>query len=62
MALKLKTVDKDGVTYALVKNGKPVYHHVGVSAFAEYAVVSRASLVKIDASLSFEEAALFGGL
>ncbi|MGE3065598.1 MAG: zinc-dependent alcohol dehydrogenase family protein [Hyphomicrobiaceae bacterium] len=40
--------------------GKPVHHHVGVSAFAEYAVVSRASLVKIDRSLPFEEAALFG--
>lgn len=41
-------------------NGKPVYHHVGVSVFAEYAVCSRNSLVKIDASLPFEEAALFG--
>jgi alcohol dehydrogenase len=40
--------------------GKPVYHHVGVSAFAEHAVVSRSSLVKIDRSLPFEEAALFG--
>ena len=44
----------------LSQNGKPVYHHVGVSAFAEYAVVSRASVVKIDSQLSFEEAALFG--
>jgi alcohol dehydrogenase len=44
----------------LSKNGKPVNHHVGVSAFAEYAVVSRASLVKIDTTLPFEEAALFG--
>jgi alcohol dehydrogenase len=40
--------------------GRPVYHHVGVSAFAEHAVVSRSSLVKIDRSLPFEEAALFG--
>ena len=40
--------------------GQPVYHHVGVSAFAEHAVVSRSSLVKIDRSLPFEEAALFG--
>ena len=44
----------------LSRAGKPVYHHVGVSAFAEYAVVSRNSLVKIDKSLPFEEAALFG--
>lgn len=42
------------------KNGKPIGHHVGVSAFSEHAVVSEGSLVKIDKSLSFEEAALFG--
>lgn len=35
-------------------------HHLGCSAFAERAVVSRRSLVKIDPALSFEEAALFG--
>jgi alcohol dehydrogenase len=40
--------------------GKPVGHHVGVSAFSEYAVVSQHSIVKIDKSLPFEEAALFG--
>lgn len=37
-----------------------VHHHLGVSAFAEYAVVSRRSLVKIDPELPLEEAALFG--
>ncbi|MGF1649898.1 MAG: zinc-dependent alcohol dehydrogenase family protein [Hyphomicrobiaceae bacterium] len=42
------------------RNGHPVAHHVGVSAFAEYAVASQHSLVKIEQSLSFEEAALFG--
>jgi alcohol dehydrogenase len=41
-------------------NGQPVNHHIGVSAFAEYAVVSSHSLVKIDKDLPFEEAALFG--
>jgi alcohol dehydrogenase len=35
-------------------------HHLGCSAFADRAVVSRRSLVKIDPDLSFEEAALFG--
>jgi alcohol dehydrogenase len=40
--------------------GQAVNHHIGVSAFAEYAVVSRNSLVKIDKDLPFEEAALFG--
>ncbi|MFQ5774785.1 MAG: zinc-dependent alcohol dehydrogenase family protein, partial [Kiloniellaceae bacterium] len=40
--------------------GKPVHHHVGVSAFSEHTVVSRRSLIKIDQSLSLDEAALFG--
>ncbi|MET0208933.1 MAG: zinc-dependent alcohol dehydrogenase family protein [Burkholderiaceae bacterium] len=35
-------------------------HHIGVSCFAEYAVVSRRSCVKIDADLSHAEAAMFG--
>lgn len=42
------------------KSGRTIAHHVGVSAFSEHAVVSQHSLVKIDKSLSFEEAALFG--
>lgn len=37
-----------------------INHHLGVSAFAEYATVSRRSLVKIDKSLPLYEAALFG--
>ncbi|MDG2242168.1 MAG: zinc-dependent alcohol dehydrogenase family protein [Rhodospirillaceae bacterium] len=37
-----------------------VHHHLGVSAFADHAVVSETSCVKIDPSLTFEEAALFG--
>jgi Zn-dependent alcohol dehydrogenase len=44
----------------LSQNGKPVYHHVGVSAFAEYCVANRGSMVKIDRQLPFDEAALFG--
>lgn len=39
---------------------KFVNHHLGVSAFAEYAVVSRRSLVKITEEVPFEIAALFG--
>ncbi len=42
------------------RNGADVHHHLGVSAFAEYAVVSRRSVVKVDSSLPFDEAALFG--
>ncbi|MDO8717438.1 MAG: zinc-dependent alcohol dehydrogenase family protein [Polaromonas sp.] len=41
-------------------NDQPVYHHVGVSCFADYAVVSRRSCVKLEADISFEEASLFG--
>jgi alcohol dehydrogenase len=41
-------------------DGVAVNHHLGCSAFAEYAVVSRRSLVKIDPDLPLEEAALFG--
>ena len=41
-------------------DGVPINHHLGVSAFAEYAVMSRRSVVKIDRDLPLEEAALFG--
>jgi len=41
-------------------NGNDVHHHLGVSAFADHAVVSRHSLVKIDKNLPFDKAALFG--
>ncbi|HEY8538685.1 MAG TPA: zinc-dependent alcohol dehydrogenase family protein [Steroidobacteraceae bacterium] len=44
----------------LHRDGIDVNHHLGVSAFAEYAVMARESLVKVDASLPFEEAAVFG--
>ncbi|OWW18742.1 zinc-dependent alcohol dehydrogenase family protein [Noviherbaspirillum denitrificans] len=37
-----------------------VHHHVGVSAFATHAVVSRRSCVKIEADIDPIEAALFG--
>lgn len=37
-----------------------VNHHVGVSAFSEYAVVSRNSVVKVSKDIPFEKAALFG--
>jgi alcohol dehydrogenase len=40
--------------------GREVHHHMGVSAFAQYAVCARQSLVKIDNELPLEEAALFG--
>ena len=39
---------------------EPVNHHLGVSAFAEFAVVAKESCVKVDKSLPFDHAALFG--
>ncbi len=41
-------------------DGSEINHHLGVSCFADYAVVSRRSCVKIDADISHQEAALFG--
>lgn len=44
----------------LSENGDDVHHHLGISGFAEYAVVRRESLVKIDPTLDYEIAAVFG--
>jgi alcohol dehydrogenase len=44
----------------LHRNGQDVNHHLGVSGFAEYAVISRRSCVKVDPDLPLDEAALFG--
>jgi alcohol dehydrogenase len=41
-------------------DGRDINHHLGVSAFAEYVVASSHSLVKIDPTLPFVEAAVFG--
>jgi alcohol dehydrogenase len=40
--------------------GREVHHHMGVSAFADHAVVARNSLVKIEKNLPLDQAALFG--
>ncbi|MGE0171314.1 MAG: zinc-dependent alcohol dehydrogenase family protein [Oligoflexales bacterium] len=41
-------------------NGEYVNHHIGVSAFSDYVVVSSRSLVRIEKDLPFDIAALFG--
>lgn len=41
-------------------DGEPLNHHLGISAFAEHAVVSRRSVIKVDPGLPLEQAALFG--
>jgi alcohol dehydrogenase len=44
----------------LFRGDEMVNHHMGCSAFAECAVVSRNSLVKVDPDIPLDEAALFG--
>ncbi|HXZ53364.1 MAG TPA: alcohol dehydrogenase catalytic domain-containing protein [Burkholderiales bacterium] len=44
----------------LALDGAPLHHHMGLAAFAEYALVSEKSLVKIPRELGFVEASLFG--
>jgi alcohol dehydrogenase len=44
----------------LFRGGERINHHMGCSAFAERAVVSRYSCVKVDPTVPLEHAALFG--
>ena len=44
----------------LQRAGAAVNHHLGVSCFAEYAVMAQESLVRIERSVSFAQAAVFG--
>lgn len=46
--------------FRLHRKGTSLHHHSGVSCFAEYATVSRRSLVKIDRELPLHIAALMG--
>jgi alcohol dehydrogenase len=47
-------------TRRLTRDGRELNHLLGCSAFAEAAIVSRRSLIKIDPELPLDEAALFG--
>jgi alcohol dehydrogenase len=40
--------------------GQELHHHLGVSAFSQFTVAAQESLVKIDATVPLETAALFG--
>jgi alcohol dehydrogenase len=44
----------------LSRNGQPVNHHLGVSAFATHAVVNRSSVVRVDADVPPDVAAVLG--
>ena len=49
-----------GGTSRLSRDGERLHHHVGVSSFAEYATVSRRSLVKVDKDVPLDIAGLIG--
>ncbi|MFM9918380.1 alcohol dehydrogenase catalytic domain-containing protein [Lacisediminihabitans sp. H27-G8] len=49
-----------GGAMRLRRDGHPVFHHLGVSAFASHAVVNRASVVRVDPDIPAEVAALLG--
>lgn len=44
----------------LSRNGEFIAHYSGISCFAEYAVIARPSLVKIDKDIPLVDAAMFG--
>lgn len=44
----------------LLRDGRPVLHHLGASAFATHAVVDRRSVVPVDADVPADVAALLG--
>ena len=50
---------KDGTT-RLRQGSTRIHHHSGVAGFAEYSVIPEEALGKIDKSVPFEHAALFG--
>lgn len=44
----------------LSRNGQPIYHYSGVSSFAQYAVATPSSLIRIDPSIPLDVAAVYG--
>ncbi|MCO5731147.1 zinc-dependent alcohol dehydrogenase family protein [Rhizobium sp. SSA_523] len=49
-----------GGAMRLKRHGEPLHHHIGISCFADYATVSRRSLVKIDQDIALDVAGLMG--
>lgn len=56
--------NSEGVMFAggkrLHSKDGDVFHHLGVSGFSEYAVISRNSLIKVDSDIPFNKVAIFG--
>ncbi len=50
----------DGTVHFRNTQGECVHHHLGVSAFSRYTVVSERSLIKIDPEIPLDKAAIFG--
>lgn len=50
----------DGATRLTDRFEAPLHHHLGVSGFAQFVVASRRSVVRIDRTLAWPIAALFG--
>lgn len=50
----------DGTVHWRDRDDAPLHHHLGISAFAEQVVVARPSCIRIERSVPFEIAALFG--
>jgi len=50
---------RDGTT-RLHLGGDRIHHHSGVAGFAEFSVVAKEALIKIEKNIAFEHAALFG--
>lgn len=44
----------------LTRHGEKIHHHMGVAAFAEYALVSKASAVKLPPGLAARDTCVFG--
>jgi len=44
----------------LSKGNENINHHLGVSAFSEYAVINKNSLIKVNSNIPYDKLALFG--
>lgn len=47
-------------TSRLSKDGQPIYHYMGTSTFAEYAVIAEISLAKVDETAPLDKVCLLG--
>jgi len=64
LCVKIRATQGKGLmpdgTSRFSKNGKPIYHYMGCSTFAEYTVVPEIALAKIDPKAPLEKVCLLG--